>query len=90
MEHLDLFSDKGGQVPPNSKAAQAVAALDALLQDLAVFEEVQPYLPCSMLCPGGWGGEMRGPGAGVAGAGVWSGGEGGIGGGLTGNGLGNM
>ena len=41
MEHLDLFSDGAGQAPPNSKAARAVAALDALLQDLAVPEEVQ-------------------------------------------------
>ena len=44
MEHLDLFTDRGGQAPPNSKAARAVAALDALLQDLAVPEEVQPHL----------------------------------------------
>lgn len=39
MEHLDLFSDRGAQAP-NSKAARAVAALDALLQDLAGSEEV--------------------------------------------------
>lgn len=39
MEHLDLFSDRGGQAP-NSKAARAVAALEALHQDLAGSEEV--------------------------------------------------
>ena len=39
MEHLDLFSDRGAQAP-NSKAARAVAALDALLQDLAGSDEV--------------------------------------------------
>ncbi|KAL3140871.1 hypothetical protein ABBQ32_005407 [Trebouxia sp. C0010 RCD-2024] len=38
MEHLDLFSDRGAQAP-NSKAARAVAALDALLQDLGGSEE---------------------------------------------------
>ena len=43
-EHLELFSDRRGGAPPNSKAAQAVAALDALLRDIPVRDEVRPQL----------------------------------------------
>ena len=66
MQHLDLFSDRGGQAPPDSKAAQAVAALDALLQDLAVPEEVQHRCHAQCCVAGGkekWGGVLKGEGS---------------------------